>query len=392
MFKRSQCPKIIVRLLLISAIGLSFLAYGGESPGFGVVEPETIGIPSQKLNILSNQIHEWIADDEIVGAEMLIIKSKHVVFHEVFGWRDREQNLPWEKNTISRIYSMTKPIVGTSILLLAQQGKLSLSDTVAKHVPAFRNKRSRHITIQQLLQHIGGFELPGYPGAPYDYESLKELVSTIGHEGPTLPPGEWFHYSDAGSSTLAYIVTLVSGMPVEDFIQSHVFSPLGMEDSFFNLNPDDPRRHRISCTYKGGKNNWKQSWDNTRPPVVSYFRGSGGIYTTAMDYARFLSVWMDNGQTPSAVFLTPETIQAALTPSIQSIVMQFNYGYQWQLFYDTQKPFFMFGHAGAGIGTTRPTSVGIAVPEDELVFLFFTQSDNNTTVERIGNLVKSVFY
>jgi len=352
---------------------------------FPAVDPESVGISEEQLKVITDRINEWQENSDIIGAEILIIKSRKTVLHETFGWKNREKKIAWEKNTICRIRSMTKPYVGTSILMLIEEGKLALSDKVSKYVTSYRNKKSPDITIEQLLYHTGGFRQPGYPGAAFNYDSLEELVKTIGDSGPTYSPGERYSYSDAGSSTLAYIVTLVSGMPVEDFIQTRIFNPLGMQDSFCNLAEDDLRRSRVSCTYMKSASSFRKYWDNSSPQRVPFFRGSGGIYSTVTDYARFLSMWMDHGKAQTIQFLKPSTVEIALISSLQSSNNNYSmegYGYQWQIFDKSKKPLPVFGHGGSD-GTNA-----IAYPDEDLMVLYFTQSRGNRTTGKIRSIVE----
>lgn len=324
-------------------------------------------------------IDRWVKEGRIVGAEILFIRSGEIILHEVAGWRDRERNLPMEENTICRVRSMTKPVVGTSILMLYDQGWLSLEDRVSKYLSAFDNDKCREITVEQLLKHTGGFSQPGYPGDAGDYNSLKELVEAVAEAGPEHPPGTLFSYSDAGSSTLAAVVAAVSGVPAEDFIQTHIFDPLGMTDSFCVLEEDDVRRSRIACTYSSETGQWSKYWDNDDPPQVPFFRGSGGIYSTVTDYARFLGMWMDNGSWNSDRFLDSATVSMALTPSVESIAAEFPYGLQWRLYDDS-----VFLHSGSD-GT-----LALADPENDLLVLYFTQSRRNDTLYEIPDVIKDV--
>ena len=330
---------------------------------------------------IMEQIEEWVEYERIVGAEILVIRSREIILHEAVGWRDRERNIPMERNTICRIRSMTKPIVGTSILMLMEQEKLLITDKAAQYIPSFNNEKSGEVTIEQLLTHTAGFEDPGYPGSAADYGSLKELVDAVGFAGPTYTPSERFIYSDGGSSTLAYIVTIVSGMPVEDFIQANIIDPLGMADSFCNLTEDDPRRSRISCTYRQSAGGWVKYWDNHDPQVLPFFRGSGGIYSTTTDYARFLTMWVDEGISDSMRFLTPSTVRQALTPYPQSIEGNYPYGFQWTIYNDS-----IFGHSGSD-GT-----LAWANPAEDLMIFYFTQSRGNDTTGEIVSVVLEALY
>jgi serine-type D-Ala-D-Ala carboxypeptidase len=371
--------KILQITLIITILILIFttnFVYSQNNP-FPPASPESVGISSVKLQIFSDQIKSWLEDDEIVGAVLHIIKSRKTIAHETFGWRDKKKNVPMEKNTICRVRSMTKPFVGTSVLMLAEQNKLTLSDEVSKYITYYKNEKCNEITIEQLLTHTGGFKQPGYPFSAASYKSLQKLVETIGKVGPTHEIGERYFYSDAGSSTLAYLVTVISRVPVEDYIQKNLFDKLSMKNSFCNLIEDDPRRSQVSCTYSGGKGSWRKYWDNSSPQAVPYFRGSGGIYSNTTDYAKFLSIWMNEGKTDSTHFLKPETVIFALSPSSLSRNGESGYGFQWEILDDSKQ---IFGHGGSD-GT-----LAIADKKRDVIFLYFTQSRGNKTLRNIRKM------
>ena len=201
-------------------------------PHFAVADPGSVGLEPETLKLFSDSVRSLLDRGEVIGAVLTIIKDRKVVLHEAYGWADREFERPMKTGTIFRLRSMTKPFVGASILLLAERDRLAITDRVSKYVPSFRNDRCRDITIEQLLTHTGGYEQPGYPQGPQAYSDLKALVEKIGEVGPTHEPGSRYFYSDAGSSTLAYIVSVVSGMPAEDFIRDNILEPLGLKDTY----------------------------------------------------------------------------------------------------------------------------------------------------------------
>jgi CubicO group peptidase (beta-lactamase class C family) len=280
---------------------------------------------------------------------------------------------------------MTKPFVGTSILMLAEQKKLKLSDNISKYISYYDNEKCRKITVEQLLTHTGGFEQPGYPKNAAAYKDLDDLVKTIGEVGPTMKPGEQYSYSDAGSSTLAHLISVISKKPAEDYIQENIFDKLGMKDTSCNSFRDDPRRPRVSCTYRLMSGIFWKYWDNSMKQAAPYFRGSGGIYSTTEDYAKFLALWMDEGiaSESGTRFLKSETVRMALTRSPQTSKGTDGYGYHWEI-YDAELG--AFGHRGSD-GT-----LAIAVPKDDLMLLYFTQSRRNKTTSQMVSLFFDVFY
>jgi CubicO group peptidase (beta-lactamase class C family) len=381
---------ITLVLCMLTFPGMEYVALQSETARSGQAhslfpraEPEQVGIKAEVLKTLSDKLAGWQKDKAIVGAILMVIKDRKTVLHQAVGWKDREREKPMELDTICRMRSMTKPFVGTSIFMLVEHDKLNLSDKVSKHISFYRNAKCQDITIEQLLTHTGGFEQPGYPKNSAAYKDLDDLVKTIGEVGPTLTPGERYSYSDAGSSTLAYLISAISGLPAEDFIQKNIFDRLGMEDSSCNSFRGDPRRARVSGTYRLMSGIFWKYWDNSMKQAAPYFRGSGGIYSTTEDYASFLAMWMDEGVAGKARLLQPKSVQKALTRSPQTSDGNDGYGYHWEIY---NAEIGAFGHRGSD-GT-----LAIAVPKDKLMLLYFTQSRGNTTTGQMLSLFFDVFY
>jgi CubicO group peptidase (beta-lactamase class C family) len=369
-----------------SPVGAVLAQDPSPSP-FPYVVPESLGLATADLRSLVDTMEQWLRDGDIVGGELLIVKDRQIVWHEVVGWRDREREIPYERNTIGRIRSMTKPFVGTSVQVLAEEGTLRLADPVSGYLPSWDNDRSRHITIEQLLHHRGGFTQPGYPGPLRRYSSLREAVDATGRAGPQHEPGSRYFYSDAGSATLGAIVAQVSGMPVETFIETRILQPLEMGDTFTMLTMDDPRRPRVSSTYSrtDPDRRFEKYWENTAPQDMQFFRASGGMYSTPRDYAKFLALWMDLGAMGTGRLLQEETVIAALEgrPTGGS----YEYGMQWQVFpqigsAESGRP--PFGHGGSD-GT-----IAVADPAEDLMVLYFTQSRGGNTTRRMVELAWEV--
>ena len=348
---------------------------GIGNPAFPYAQPEEVGLSSETLSGLGDEIADWVSDDFIVGAEVLIIKDGHAVFHESYGWSDREEGRPMERGSIFRIRSMTKPILGTAVLLLVEEGRLSLDDPAAQYLPSFDTDRARSITIRQLLTHTSGlgdhgFGDIGLERSPEAYPTLRALVDEIGEIGPLLPSGE-FKYSDSGSATLGALVAEVSGMPLERFIETHILAPLGMADTHTRFTPDAPWADRMNSTYRLSREacGFERYWDPTMAQEYPYFRASGGIYSTTMDYARFMAMWMNKGRLGDVRLLSEETVESALSPYSGEGEGR-HYGMHWRIRNEHMVDGMpaVFGHGGSD-GT-----LAYAMPELDAIALYFTQS------------------
>ena len=123
---------------------------------FPTAVPESVGVPSSALRELAAQVQGYVDQDDIVGAELLIIKDRKTVLHETSGWRDREDQGRMEAGTIFNVRSMTKPVVGTATQMMIQAGVIGIRDKAAKYLDSFDNPGCRDITIEHLLTHRSG--------------------------------------------------------------------------------------------------------------------------------------------------------------------------------------------------------------------------------------------
>ncbi len=357
------------------------------------------GSSGEGAEALMDSVSAWVEADEIVGAVVLVVHRGRTVLHRAAGMADRERGIPMRTDHIVRMRSMTKPLVGTAALMLVEEGRLSLDDRVAEHLPAFDNPRSREITVFQLLTHTSGLTGSIYAtaeGTPF--QTLREAVDSVGVRGPTFEPGTDYSYSDPGSSTLAALVAEIAGEPAEDVIRRRILEPLEMESSLLFLTEDHPLRERVASTYRrpegsgdeDGDGGWVKYWDNTMPQVMPFFRGSGGLYSTAADYARFLAAMKNGGRLGEVRLLEEETVARATSPRADGVfppdsleTMETVYGLHWTAFTDRAAPVSpgSFGHGGSD-GTYAWVD-----PALDLIAVYLTQSRGTETRARFRELV-----
>lgn len=334
-----------------------------------------------EFSFLFDHISDLQKQNLLVGAEVLIIRNDTIQLHDVVGWSNKEKGIKLKKNSIYRIRSMTKPIVATAILILLDEGKLSLEDKVASYIPAFDNPKSREITILQLLTHTGGlkshdYEEIGLSKEPFEFETLREVVDEIGQIGVIGEPGK-FYYSGSGIATLTSLITVVSGIPAENFIQQRIFEPLNMSDSYTSFKPGDVWAINLNPTYEwdDNTNNFTQYWNNSLEPEYKYFRGHGGVYSTAMDYAKFLSLHLNKGRFNGKQILS-EGIMAQAQSILVPLPLKAPSSHQtlaWKVqIPDTlSKDIGYYKHGGSD-GT-----LAYAYPKENTIALYFNQSRNH---------------
>jgi len=401
----------LVSLLVLTVVAISLAWSGGPAPAsapaaesaphpveeftFSAATPESQGVSSEALDQLAEAVRGYVEHEEIVGAELVVIKNRHVILHEAFGWRDREEAVPMQPNTIFNLRSMTKPLTGAAIALLADAGWLAYDDRAADYLPGFRTPASEGITIGQLLTHRSGLPLTILSTLD-EYPDLVSLGNAVGERGPETEPGYKFWYSDAGANTLGAIVEIVSQETLRTFFTEQLLVPLGMQDTFAytpSTPEDDPRVERIATLYMGRTGEWIRSWVPDEP-FYPFAWGSQSLYGTPLDYARFLCMWLDGGQVGESRLLSSELVENALIPvsrmtslgSDSPMPAGFNdleawYG-QLSVLHVEADPSGgrtprVIGHSGSD-GTWA-----WAWPDEDLIVLYFTQSRGNLTGLRL---------
>lgn len=414
MIKRWTAPQALIAAILAAALVASAFSSRADSPAsadpFPAASPESVGVSAADLQSICGQIQKWVDDEDAVGAEIHIIKNRRTVLHKGFGWMDRENKVPMKPDSIFCVRSMTKPVVGAAIQILVDEGKIAIDDPAAKYLPSFDNDKSRAIMIRHLLNHTSGLPLTLKSKGLGGYADIREIAAEAGEHGPDFPPGSGFHYSDEGADALGAIVEQVSGRPLDEFVRTRLLEPVGMKDAMCVLKPGDERWSRISCNYMGTKGNWQKYWDNTKTDIIfPIFLASQGLYCSTTDYARFLALWMDMGKTPAPGgerILSEDAVRRAVAPAVpfNGIPTSFdgcemNYGQNWMIYKQaaptpsasspaassqaaTASSLPMFGHGGSD-GT-----YALAVPDRDLIVLYFTQSRGGTTALSIESVLR----
>ena len=352
-------------VLVVAALVL--LTWPSGAP-IGAAAPPAIAAQAASLDAAVQLYRDAVGRDELRGAVLYVAHRGRVVLHEAVGFRHHAYGLPMEKDTLFRMASNTKPVVAAAMLMLAEAGKLSVSDPVSKHLRSFDNDKSRRVTIEQLLTHSSGLRIGPilYPFEDGDERTLQAAVAKFGAEGPAEAPGQ-YSYNNAGYNTLGAIIEVVSGQPLEVFLQSRIYDPLGMTDT---LNHEDPAKlHRMATVYRGrrpggrgGPVVFTQGFTPGDPPDYPLIRASGGMISTAGDYARFLEMFRRGGEYGGVRLLAEATVRAAVTPRVKAGA-DTSYGYGWMIRADGS-----YSHAGSD-GT-----MGWVDPAREIAGLVFTQS------------------
>jgi len=272
-----------------------------------------------KLPGVGAAMEEMIAKNEIAGAVTAVVAKNKVLHLESTGFADVASKRPMTPDTLFWIASMTKPITGVAILMLQDEGKLKVSDPVAKYLPEFANLKTpsgkpANLTITQILTHTSGLGEASGPAAQ-QARTLADLVPLWLSAPMKNEPGEKWQYTQSGINAAGRIVEVVSGMTFDLFLQKRLFDPLGMKHTTFYL--DAGPRAQLVTAYSKNKDTGAlepvqpraEFGPRDRPP-----QGNGGLYSTAPDYARLCQMLLNGGKLGGRRYLSAAAIKLLSTP------------------------------------------------------------------------------
>jgi CubicO group peptidase (beta-lactamase class C family) len=336
---------------------------------------------------------------EIAGAVTLVGRHDQVASVEAVGYQDLDKKTPMRPDSIFRIASMTKPVTAVGIMILADDGKLSVEDAVEKHLPEFRGLRVktgggkdagakegalkkplRPIAIRDLLTHTSGMP-GGLPPALADLyvkrnRTLAEGVSLFAEQPLEFEPGTKWAYCNIGIDTLGRIIEVASGQPYEAFLQKRVFEPLGMADTTFFPTPQQQTRLAVTYGLEKGKLVASKGDILGLPPGAKYPIPAGGLYSTAGDLARFYQMMLHRGTLGGKRVLSPESVRTMTRVQTGGLTSGFTsgmgFGFGWAVVRKPEGVTEMlspgsYGHGGA-FGTQ-----GWIDPEKDLIMVLMIQ-------------------
>lgn len=279
----------------------------------------TAFVQEPKLPGIGAAMDAMIAKHEVAGAVTAVVARDNVLHLESSGFADVAAKRPMTSDTLFWIASMTKPVTGVAILMLQDEGTLTVADPVAKYLPEFAalktpSGKPANLTITQILTHTSGLGEAGGPAAQ-QAKTLADLVPLWLAAPMQYEPGEKWKYTQSGINAAARIVEVVSGMTFDAFVQKRLFDPLGMTSTTFY--PTDAQRARLATAYAKNKDTGALEsvppradfGPRDRPP-----QGNGGLYSTAPDYARFCRMLLNGGALDGRRYLSDAAMKFLTTP------------------------------------------------------------------------------
>jgi len=302
-----------------------------------LVTPESVGLDSGQLARVSEHLGQrYVQPGKIPGCITLVARRGQACFLDIQGQRDVARAAPMTADTILRIYSMSKPITSLALMTLHERGLFSLDDPVHRYLPGWRDLRvwragslplfeterpKRDMTIRDLFMHTSGLTYDFLRATNIDYAyrklqvgltrpgyTLKQMVDELGQLPLEFSPGERWNYSLA-TDVLGYLVEVISGQSLPDYLRATIFAPLGMHDTCFEIEPDKAPRF-ASCYQRNLKKEMQLSDDGQDSAYASrsFYSGGGGLISTVVDYYRFCQMLLGGGSVDGTRIIGSRTL------------------------------------------------------------------------------------
>ena len=298
--------------------------------GLAAASPADVGLCPDRLQRLVDVLESEIASGRLPGAVALVARRGKIALFESLGMQNLDAGIPMARDTLFRIYSMTKPVVSVAAMLLMEQGRLVLAEPVARYLPEYAHQKiagerngkpilhdaEQPATVHDLLRHTAGltYEFMGSADVQRQYAALQmgsrersnaEFSRVLATIPLLVQPGSVWEYSRA-TDVLGRLVEVVSGQTLGDYLQRNIFGPLGMLDTGFSVPEADHGRIAEPFAHDPDGGVPTRVFEPRRAPAMQ--SGGGGLMSTAMDYARFLQFLRNKGQLGGVRLLGPGTV------------------------------------------------------------------------------------
>lgn len=304
------------------------------------------GLDASRLDRITDHLQKnYIDPGKIAGCQVMVARHGHQAYFRSFGDMDRERGKAMRDDAIFRIYSMTKPITSVALMQLYEKGLFQLNDPVSRVFPSWKNHQvwvsgdgddmvteapRRPVSFRDMLCHTGGLTygsmlaMLGAPdsGNPVDKayathnvrrgdgQTLGDFIQALGKVPLRYQPGERWQYS-VSTDVCGALVEALSGMPLDEYFQKHIFEPLGMVDTAFDV--PDSKLDRFAANYRRGPDKTLQKIDDPETSTYrkkpTFLSGGGGLVGTTADYHRFTEMLRRGGELEGARILGPRTIE-----------------------------------------------------------------------------------
>jgi CubicO group peptidase (beta-lactamase class C family) len=342
-----RSPVIALLALLFTVSSLC-----AQTTALPETKAEAVGFSAERLKPLHEAMQATVDSNKLAGVVTVLARHGKIVEQKTYGVQDTASGKPMQKDTIFRIYSMTKPITGVAMMILYEEGKWKPNDPIAKFIPEFANLKvaagtdkdgkpileaPKHApTMGELMSHTAGFTYGLFGSTPVDklYQqekplqsaSLQEFIDKLGKLPLAYQPGEGWVYS-VSVDVQGYLVEKLSGKSFPDFLNERVLQRLGMKDTAFFV-PENKLSRLASIYVPGPKADSlvalpRDPGISTPPGMPS---GGGGLYSTSDDYLRFAQMLLNGGELNGTRILSPSTVELMRTNHVPAAVRNGQFG------------------------------------------------------------------
>jgi len=324
---------------------------------------------------------------EIAGAVTVVADGQKILHLDATGLADRERQESMRTDTIFWIASMTKPVTATAIMMLVDEGKLSLDDPVGKYLPELGHLKTREgqehvVTIKHLLTHTSGMgEVSADQARPIT--ELAGLIPLYAEKPLNFKPGERWVYCQSGINTAARVVEVVSGQPFTAFLDERLFRPLGMRDTTFYLS--EAQAGRLAASYS-------RTQEGDLKPAANFIllghaatsrqrfpAANGGLFSTAGDYVRFCQLILNRGSLGGRRLLSEKAVEQMTSLQTGELLTGFTegngWGIGWCVVRKPQGPSEVLSPGSFGHGGAYGTQAWID-PVKQRIYLLLVQRTN----------------
>lgn len=303
-----------------------------------IVEPESVAISGERLDRIGEHLRSrYVEPGKIPGCLTLVARGGEICYLKGEGMMDLERDKPMRDDAIFRIYSMSKPITSIALMMLHEKGAFSMSDPVRRFIPNWKDLQiykagtwplmqtvpaTSEMTVRDLFMHTSGLTYGFLRGTNVDRAyrqlevqhirpgyTLQNMVDELAGLPLEFNPGEEWNYSVA-TDVLGYLVEVLSGQSLAEYFQEHIFAPLGMVDTTFEI-ADDKVDRFSACYSRDLQKNLVLQDDpqNSEYRDRSFYSGGGGLISTIGDYYRFCQMLMNGGELNGHRILGPRTVE-----------------------------------------------------------------------------------
>ena len=398
-----------VGLLVAALLVIGLTPAAARAQALTQTRPESVGLSSERLARLGRQLDEYAEKRQLAGGVALVARKGQVAYVKAFGQRDIEAGAPMREDSIFRIASQSKAVISVAAMILQEEGKLLTTDPVGKYIPEFAEttvavpkegggydvvKAKRPVNIRDLLTHTSGVSygggiakdkweearITGYYFADRD-EPIAATVARMGKLPFDAHPGEAYIYG-YNTDILGVVVEKASGKPLDQFLQTALFEPLGMTDTHFYLPPN--KSDRLAVVYAPtGPTGLKKSPDGGSDGQGAYvsgprksFSGGAGLLSTARDYGRFLQMMLNGGELDGHRILSRKTVELMTVNHLANVKFPWTTGVGFGLGFSVLQDVGARGTPGSvgeyGWGGAYHSTYWVD-PREELVVVYFTQ-------------------